>query len=126
MAQRWCHFRRFPSGILPIALAVAASTVWLPAAQADGPHPKRNDQYKHQVERLEQVWRTAELNDDVEAMDRLLSEDYVGITMTGQVVTKMQQLDRMKNRNLVLTRIELTDVKVNVPIEASKFTLSAK
>jgi ketosteroid isomerase-like protein len=30
------------------------------------------------------------------------------------VVTKPQQLDRMKNRSLVLTAIELTDVKVKL------------
>jgi ketosteroid isomerase-like protein len=47
-------------------------------------------------------------------MDRLLSEDYVGITMTGQVVTKMQQLDRVRNRNLVLDKIDFEDVKVKL------------
>ena len=113
MAQRWCHFRRFSPGILLIALVAFAAAV-SPAARADGPHPKRNDQYKHQVEKLEQAWRNAELNDDVDAMDRLLSEDYVGITMAGQVVTKTQQLERMKNRSMVLTAIELTDVKVKL------------
>jgi ketosteroid isomerase-like protein len=34
--------------------------------------------------------------------------------MTGQVVTKTQQLDRMRNRSMVLTKIELTDVKVKM------------
>jgi ketosteroid isomerase-like protein len=34
--------------------------------------------------------------------------------MTGQVVTKMQQLDRMKNRTMVLNKIELDDVKVKL------------
>ena len=90
--------------------SISSSSAWHPAdgrgrscgdafgaaRRADGPHPKRNDQYKHQVEKLEQAWRTAQLNDDVDAMDKLLSDDYVGITMTGQVVTKTQQLDRMR------------------------------
>ena len=79
-------------------------------APAQGAHPRRNDQYKHQVEQLEEVWRTAELNADVAAMDKLLSDDYVGITMTGQVVTKMQQLDRMRRRTTVLSKIDLKDV----------------
>jgi ketosteroid isomerase-like protein len=114
MAQRSCYSRRIPSGILLIALCASASVLFGRAARADGPHPKRNDQYKHQVEKLEQAWRSAELNDDVDAMDRLLSDDYVGITLTGQVVTKPQQLDRMKNRSMVLTTIELTDVKVKL------------
>lgn len=83
-------------------------------AQLQPPHPKRKDQYKRQVEKLEEQWRIAQLDDDVDAMDKLLSDDYVGITMSGQVVTKMQQLDRMRNRNLVLTKITLDDVKVKL------------
>jgi len=33
-------------------------------------------------------------------MDKLLSDDYIGITMTGQVNTKAQQLDRMRMHRL--------------------------
>ncbi len=47
-------------------------------------------------------------------MDKLLSDDYVGITMSGQVVTKTQQLDRLRTRTLVLTKIQLDDVKVKL------------
>jgi ketosteroid isomerase-like protein len=111
MAQRVPQSRRFRFGA---GLAVLAAIIFAPLANADGPHPKRHDQYKHQVEQLEEVWRTAELKGDVDAMDKLLSDDYVGITMTGQVVTKMQQLDRMRNRNLVLDKMDLEDVKVKL------------
>ena len=114
MARRNNTFRLSRPGIWLLAWVVLATAAVMRSAWADGPHPKRNDQFKHQVEKLEEVWRTAEMNDDVEAMDKLLSDDYVGITMTGQVVTKMQQLDRMKNRNVVLTKITLDDVKVKL------------
>ncbi|HWG16824.1 MAG TPA: nuclear transport factor 2 family protein [Acidobacteriaceae bacterium] len=78
------------------------------------PHPQHKEDLKHQVEKLEQSWRAAQLNNDVDAMDKLLSDDYVGITMSGQVVTKMQQLDRIRNRTAKLTRIDLDDVKVKL------------
>jgi ketosteroid isomerase-like protein len=94
-----------------VALAFAALST---PSIAGGPHPRRKDEYKHQVEKLEEVWRTAQMSGDVDAMDKLLSDDYVGITMTGQVVTKMQQLDRMRKRNLVLTKIEFQDVKLKL------------
>ena len=94
--------------------ALLAAVVLLAAAGADVPHPKRKVHFKEQVEQMEEAWRTAQLAGDVQAMDKLLSEDYVGITMAGQVVTKMQQLDRMRNRQLVLTKIELDDVKVKL------------
>lgn len=84
------------------------------AARADAPHPRRNEQYKRQVEKLEEAWRVAQLAGDADAMDKLLSDDYVGITMTGQVVTKTQQLDRMRKRSMVVSSILLTDVKVKL------------
>jgi ketosteroid isomerase-like protein len=114
MAQQVLHYRQLRPGIRLVSLIILVSAAFTLAARANGPHPKRKDQYRHQVEQLEQVWRTAQLSGDVEAMDKLLSDDYVGITMTGQVVTKVQQLDRMRNRNLVLTSISLDDVKVKL------------
>jgi len=54
------------------------------------------------------------MNGDVDAMDKLLSDDYVGITMTGQVVTKPQQLDRMRRRTFVLTKMNFDEVKVKL------------
>jgi ketosteroid isomerase-like protein len=114
MARRMLHSRLVRPGIRLIAWASLAAMALAVPMHADGQHPKLHDQFKHQVEQLEEVWRTAQLNGDVDAMDKLLSDDYVGITMTGQVVTKMQQLDRMRNRNLVLTKIELDDVKVKL------------
>jgi ketosteroid isomerase-like protein len=114
MAQHRFHHRPLRSGIGLLAWVLLAASSFAPPAPADGPHPKRKDQYKHEVEKLEEVWRVAQLNDDVAAMDKLLSDDYVGITMSGQVVTKMQQLDRMRNRTTVLTKITLDDVKVKL------------
>jgi ketosteroid isomerase-like protein len=106
--------RLFRSPIGLAVLVLLAGAALMLQARADPPHPGRKDAYKHQVEKLEEVWRSAQLNADVDAMDKLLSDDYVGITMTGQLVTKTQQLDRLRNRSLVLTKIELSDVKVKL------------
>ncbi|HEV2620351.1 MAG TPA: nuclear transport factor 2 family protein [Acidobacteriaceae bacterium] len=83
-------------------------------APANAQHPKRHDEYKHQVEKLEDVWRAAQLSGDVLAISQLLSDDYVGITMSGQVVTKEQQLDRMRKRTMVLSKYEVSDRKVKL------------
>jgi ketosteroid isomerase-like protein len=107
--QRWLR-----SGSWLAVWAVLAGGLMAAPAWGDAPHPRRNEQYKRQVEKLEEVWRLAQLNADADAMDKLLSDDYVGITMTGQVVTKMQQLERMRNRSMVLTKIVLEDVKVKL------------
>ena len=126
MAQRLLHFRAFRFSVFLLAFLTA--TVLSAPAQGKGPHPRRKDEWKHQVEKLEDVWRTAQLNADVDAMDKLLSEDYVGITMSGQVVTKTQQLDRMRNRTMTLTKMELDYVKVKLigttAIVTSRVTVS--
>jgi ketosteroid isomerase-like protein len=111
MAQQSSQHRELRSCF---GLSILAAMLFVLPAPAQGVHPRRNDQFKHQVEQLEQVWRTAELNADVAAMDKLLSNDFVGITMTGQVVTKMQQLERLRRRTTVLSRIDLKDEHVKL------------
>jgi ketosteroid isomerase-like protein len=88
----------------------------VPAAMASGgsdPGPKRPDA-KHQVEALEEQWRVAQLAGDLATMDRMLSDDYIGISITGEVDTKAQQLRRVADRRTMLTRIELSDMKVKL------------
>ncbi len=84
----------------------------LPAA-ALAPHrgPK---QAKQQIAALEEQWRTATLASDVPAMERLLSDDYVGVSWGGQVNNKSSQLDRLRERTLVITRLDLSDLKIKI------------
>ena len=67
-----------------------------------GPHRGARTM-RDQIEALETQWKKAALANDIEAMDHLLSDDYLGITANGQVVTKPQQLDRMRTRNFSVT-----------------------
>jgi ketosteroid isomerase-like protein len=76
-------------------------------------HEKKHDA-KRQVEALEEQWRQAQLAGDVAVMDKLLSDDYIGITMTGQVNTKTQQLDRMRMHKIALTKLDLGDRQVKL------------
>lgn len=71
-------------------------------------------QVRQQIDELEEQFRTSTLNGDDATMDRLLSEDYVGITWTGQVNTKATQLERIRKRVLVVTRMDVSDVKVKL------------
>jgi ketosteroid isomerase-like protein len=76
-------------------------------------HEKKHDA-KKQVEALEEQWRQAQLSGDVATMDKLLSDDYIGISMTGQVSTKMQQLDRMKSHKFILSKLDLGEMQVKL------------
>jgi len=104
------------SAIRPIRVTLFLLTAFvmllpLPASAAR-PHHKR--EAREEILALEQQWRTAQLNNDVAAMDRLLSDDYLGITAGGDVLTKTQQLDRMRSRAISLTSLELSDIKIKL------------
>jgi ketosteroid isomerase-like protein len=69
---------------------------------------------REQIVELEAQFRQAQLTTDISMMDRLLSDDYLGIGVNGEVSTKPQQLDRMRSRDLILTRIDTSDFKVKL------------
>src|SRR5215469_2555326 len=83
------------------------------ARAANQGHEKKHD-VKKLVEALEEQWRKAQLAGDVGTMDKMLSDDFIGISMSGQVNTKAQQLERVRSRKLLVTRIELSDMKVKL------------
>lgn len=91
-------------------LLLAAFAATLPLYGIVRPH--RGGDARKQVLDMEQQWRQAQLNDDIPAMEKLLSDNYIGITISGQVVTKAQQLDRMRRRQVVVTRFEATDTSI--------------
>jgi ketosteroid isomerase-like protein len=69
---------------------------------------------RDQIEALETQWKKAALANDIDAMDHLLSDDYLGITANGQVVTKPQWLDRMRTHNFSVNTLEISDVKIKL------------
>jgi ketosteroid isomerase-like protein len=96
---------------LAVLLAVWFGCWGLLAAQQGHRHHPAKRMEKEQIEQLEAQWKQAMLQDDVSAMDKLLAEDYLGLTATGDLVTKSQQLDRMRNRKLTVTKLENTELK---------------
>lgn len=68
----------------------------------------------------------AQLAGDVATMDKMLSEDFIGITMSGQVVTKAQQLNRIRSRGFVVSRLDLEDIKVKRLGEVAIATVRAR
>jgi ketosteroid isomerase-like protein len=69
---------------------------------------------REQITDLEEQWRTATLSGDAVAMDKLLADDYVGISWTGQVNTKEMQMDRTRSHAVAIKSMQLSDIKVKV------------
>jgi ketosteroid isomerase-like protein len=86
----------------------------LPILAQKGQHHERKHIERSQIEALEKQWQQAVLADDIPTMDKLLSEDYLGIEANGEVVTKVQQLDHMRSRQFVIDKLQTSDVKIKL------------
>jgi ketosteroid isomerase-like protein len=105
-----------PSSHLRLLISLAVCAALCVSGYAQQHHrkgdPKRVERVH--IEALEQQWRTAQLNADVIVMDKLLSDDFLGVTANGEVNTKQQFLDRMRNRTLTLTTLDMSDQKIKL------------
>ncbi len=108
------HQRRFLRATLLLVLCMLGTGLE-PSAVAgpQKPHGSKRDE-KRQIEELEEQWRRAMVADDAAIIDALLADDYVGISVNGQANTKAQQLDRIRSRRLVITKMDLSDSKVKL------------
>jgi ketosteroid isomerase-like protein len=110
----------FGSLMFAIALGFGGS-----AAFAGQPHHGRK-QVREQITDIEEQWRTATVTGDAATMDKLLSDDYVGISWTGQVNTKEMQLDRTRSHAVAITSMQLSDIKVKVVASVAIVTSRAE
>jgi ketosteroid isomerase-like protein len=97
--------------VVTASLLVAA----LPLASAQG---RQHREHKHveraQIIALEHDWQKAVLADDIPAMDKLLSDDYLGINAGGEVLTKTQQLDHMRDGKFMITKLDVSETKIKL------------
>jgi ketosteroid isomerase-like protein len=93
-----------------LLLACAAELAPQPAAT---PHVHKHE-YRHEIDAMEEAWRTAMLKGNSTAMDALLAEDYTAITAQGAIQTKEQALSSLRSGTLQLTGLSISDRKVRV------------
>lgn len=79
-----------------------------------GPLHEHKRLAREQIEDMERQFQQAQLSGDVAAMDKLLSDDYLGIGASGELSTKAQQLDHMRNRMLVISKLQTSDEKIKI------------
>ena len=93
---------------------MAIVAMLLPGAVAGAQRREHKRAERAEIMQLEAEWQQAQISDNIPAMDRLLAEDFLGITAGGQVVTKAQQLDRMRTRQIELRRLDISDDKIKI------------
>jgi ketosteroid isomerase-like protein len=101
-----------PSVVCLLLLCFAFWTMTSPAFAALPHHP--NHEVHKEIEALEEQWRNAQLSNDVSVMDRLLADDYVGISASGTIETKPEALALRRAGAIHITNLDLNDLKVRV------------
>src|ERR1700761_2520627 len=101
----------FLSGILLLSFWSIASA---PSASAAVKSRVHRHEYRHEIDQLEEDWRTAMLKSSSDAMSNLLADDYTGITATGAIQTKQQTVDSLRSGSLRLTGLSISDRKVRI------------
>ncbi len=67
---------------------------------------------RHEIDRLEDVWRNALLKSNVAALDALLADDYMAITPSGTLQTKDQALASLRSGQTHITILNISERKV--------------
>jgi ketosteroid isomerase-like protein len=92
------------------ALAVFA----LPAVtQAKLPLSQKHE-IRHEIDQLEDQWRSAVLKGNTTALESLLADDYIAITASGTLQNKQQTLDNLRQGRTKFTSLDISDRKVRV------------
>ena len=73
-----------------------------------------NKLVRKEIETLEQEWRQAILTNNVSEMNRLLADDYIGITSNGTIENKAQAVAQQRAGTVRITKLDLSDIHVRV------------
>ncbi len=93
---------------LLLVLVLIAGTPALRGGQARA----QKHETRHEIEQIEDAWRTAILNGNVAAMTALLSDDYIAITASGTLETKDKALANLRTGAYHFTSIDFSERKL--------------
>lgn len=105
----YCMNRRraLAATIIPVLMLA----MWPSPLHAGLPVTQKHER-RHEIDKLEEVWRNAVLNGNTAAMDALLADDYMAITASGTLQTKEQTLANLRSGRTRITQLDISDRKV--------------
>jgi len=122
-------FRIFRAARAACLLLLAAGML-MPCAHAGEKQVKLKKESKRsearEIESLETQWREALVKGDSSSMEKLLADDFLGISSNGTVSDKMQYLQRISKRQNQFSRIDLMDQKVRMRPTTAVVTSQAR
>ena len=104
-------------------LAFILLSGFAPQAHAVFPH---HDGTHKEIEGLELDWRQAQLTNNISMVDRLLADDYLGISANGTLETKADELATRRSGSLHITELDLSDIKIRIYGDTAVVTSKAE
>jgi len=95
-------------GFRVAAAAITLGALALPAYAALSQREER----RHQIDKLEDAWRSAVLSSNTKALDVLLADDYMAITPSGTIQTKDDTLQSLRSGRVHFSSLTISDRKV--------------
>jgi ketosteroid isomerase-like protein len=94
--------------------AMAAAFLLAVGASANGAAMglAQKHESRHEIDSLEDEWRSAVLTSDTKAMSSLLADDYMAITPSGTIQTRDDALESLRAGRIHFTSLTITDRKV--------------
>jgi ketosteroid isomerase-like protein len=97
--------------VLLFAVGQSGAQVGAQPVKTQMPRAERHET-KHEIDQLEENWRTALLRRDATALGALLSDDYIGISPNGTLQSKDETLENLRSGAMHVTELTLSDRKV--------------
>ncbi len=96
-----------------VLLSAGPGSLWADTQppKAQMPRAERHES-RHEIDQLEEAWRTALLRRDAAALETLLSDDYIGISPNGTLQSKDETVDNLRSGTMRFTELTLSDRKV--------------
>jgi ketosteroid isomerase-like protein len=100
--------------LIPVLmLTVCAHTLQAGSGPPRAEMPRgQKHEIRHEIDHLEDAWRDAVLKQDATAMEGLLSEDYMGITARGTLLTKDETVANIHSGRVHFKTLDISDRKV--------------
>jgi ketosteroid isomerase-like protein len=89
--------------VAAVAIAAMAHPVYAGVTKEDN---------RHQIDRLEDAFRSALLNSNTKAMDALLDKEYMAITPSGTLESREDTLESLRSGKLHFTTLDVSNRKV--------------
>lgn len=106
-----------------VLILVSFSTM---SSQTTGGKIDRDSTTEHELKMLDREWCEAIVRYDAAALDRLLADDYILITHSGDILTKAQEIAEAKELTLGFTFRSFTAEDVDVRLVGEQATMTGQ